>query len=249
LVMLLLLGGFSMTKRKKSGPLSSPRKESGQVNTPKATVTIENFLEELNNSGRKFSKSNKGHQALLRDTLQTAQRIILKLLDSETLQKQFVRAVKKEKKVRKKSGPFNWPLEVVAKATGASSRKTRKLASKRCGALEFLREREVPVKDTAATLKKEGIEKLYSEWCKKKKQRQMAAANKPPSTPDGKVMLALWLEPSDRDQLMDQEEGAKLTVLVSRVSESDGDFHVKRVVRVDSLGEEDEDEDWEESEE
>ena len=73
------------------------------MNTPKATVTIENFLEELEQSGRKLKKSNKGHRALLRDTLETAQRIIVKLLDSETLQKQFVRAVKKEeKKGRKK---------------------------------------------------------------------------------------------------------------------------------------------------
>src|SRR4051794_17996766 len=182
--MLLLLGGFSMTKRKKSGPLSSPRKQSDKVKTPKATITIKSFLEELNNSGCKFRKSNKGHQALLRDTLETAQRIIVKLLDSETLQKQFVRAVKKEKKVRKKSGPFNWPLEVVAKATGASSRKARKLASKRCGALEFLRERKVPVKDTAATLKKEGLEKLYSEWCKKKKQRK----------PRERVMIPFWMK-------------------------------------------------------
>jgi hypothetical protein len=54
-------------------------------------------------------------------------------------------------------------------------------------------------------------------------------------------------EPSDRDQLLDQKEGAKLTVLVSRVSESDGDFHVKGVVLVDNLG--DDADDWEESEE
>src|SRR5258708_17680324 len=136
--MLPLLGGFSMTKRKKRGAPSSPRKESGKVNTPKATVTIERFLEELNDSGRKFRKYNKGHQGMLSDTLETAQRISVKLLDSETLQKQFVRAVKKEKKGRKKSGLFNWRLEVVAKAAGASSRKARKLASKRCGVLEFL---------------------------------------------------------------------------------------------------------------
>lgn len=63
--------------------------------------------------------------------METAQRIIVKLLESETLQKRFARAVKREKKGRKKLGPINWPLEVVVKATGASSRKARKLASKR----------------------------------------------------------------------------------------------------------------------
>lgn len=236
-----------MIKREIGDAPPAQREKSDNVPTPE-TVTIQTFLDELEQSGRKLKKSSKGHRALLRATLQTAQRIIVKFSKNETLRKQFVRALKKEtKKGRKEASPSNWSLEVVAKATGASSRETRKLASKRAGVLEFLRERNVPVKKTAATIKKEGIEKLYSEWCKKKKQRQMAAANKPPSTPDGKVMLALWLEPSDRDQLMDQKEGARLTVLVSRVSESDGDFHVKRVVLVDSLG--DEDEDWEESEE
>jgi hypothetical protein len=194
-----------MTNRKIRGAPSAQCKESDKMNTPKAIVTIETFLEELEQSGRKLSKSSKGHRALLRDTLETAQRIIGKFLDNETLQKQFVRAVKKEKKKgRKESGPFNWSLEVVAKATGASSRKARKLASKRAGVLEFLRDRKVPVKDTAATLKKEGLEKLYSEWCKKKKQMP-AAASQPPSTPNGKVMLPLWMEHSDRDRLLNQK--------------------------------------------
>ena len=108
------------------------------MNTPKATITIETFLEKLEQSGRKLSKSSKGHRALLRDTLQTAQRIIVKFLESETLQKQFVRAVKKgEKNGRKKAGPVNMPLEVVAKATHALSRQARQQASKRAGSLEL----------------------------------------------------------------------------------------------------------------
>jgi hypothetical protein len=212
---------------------------------PKSNYTIETFLEELEQSGRSLRKSNKGHRALLRSSLQTAQRIIVKFLDDKTLQKQFVRAVKKG---RKKSGPLNWSLEVVAKATGASSRKARKLASKRAGALEFLRDRAVPVKETAATLKTEGLEKLYSEWCKKKKEREaLAAASQSPSPPDGKVMLSLWMTPSDRDELLNQKVGVLLTVLVSRVSEIEGNFQVKRVMVVDGLGEEADE--WEEEQE
>jgi hypothetical protein len=237
-----------MTKREIGDAPPAQREESDNVLTPEVTVTIQTFLDELEQSGRKLKKSSKGHRALLRDTLQTAQRIIVKFSKNETLRKQFIRALEKEaKNGRKEAGPSNWSLEVVAKATGASSRQTRKLASKRAGVLEFLRERDVPVKKTAATIKKEGLEKLYAEWCKKKKQRQRAAAGNPPSTPDGRVMVALWMKPSDRDQLLDQKEGAKLTVLVSRVSESDGDFHVKGVVLVDNLG--DDADDWEESEE
>ncbi len=207
--------------------------------------TIKTFLEELEQSGRKLRKSNKGHRALLRDTLETAQRIIVELLDSETLQKQFVRAVKK-KKGRKKLGP--WSLEVVAKATGASSRKARKLASKRAGVLEYLRERGVAVKDTAATVKKEGLEKLYSAWCKKKKEKLADAGNsrhhsskKDPKREkirnDKEVILPLWMKISEREQLLDQKMGAMLTVLVSRVSEDEGDFKVRRVMVADSLGE------------
>jgi len=214
-----------MAKRETGGTPPAQHEESNNAN--EVTATIQTFLDELEQSGRKLKESNKGHRALLRDMLQTAQRIIVRFLENEKLQKQFLRALKKEtKKGRRDTSPSNWSLEVVAKATGASSRETRKLASKRAGVLEFLRERNVPVKKTAATIKKEGIEKLYSEWCKKKK----AAANKPPSTPEGKVMLALWLEPSDRDQLLNQKLGAKLTMLVSRVSESDGDFHVKSLM-------------------
>jgi hypothetical protein len=221
---------------------SAQRKEADNIR--KIAVTIETVLEELAQSGRKLSKSSKGHRALLRDTLETAQRIIVKFLDDETLQKQLVRALK-EKRGLKESSPFSWPLEIVAKATGASSRKARKLASKRAGVLEFLRVRDVPVKDTAATLKKEGLEKLYSEWCKKKKETETpAAASAPPPTPDRQVGLVLWMERSDRDQLLNQEVGTKLTMLVSRVSESDGDFQVKRVMVVDGLGEEADE--WEE---
>lgn len=210
------------------------------MNKPKApNNTIKSFMAELDQSGRKLRKSSTGHRALLRDTLQTAQRIIVKFLDNEALQKQFVRAVKKgEKKGGKKSEPFHWTLEVVAKAMGASSRNARKLASKRAGVLEYLRERNVPAKDTAATLKKEGLERLYSKWCKEKKEREALAASQSPSPPDGKVMLPLWMTPSDRDELLNQKVGVALTVLISRVSEIEGNIQVKRVMVVDGLGEE-----------
>src|ERR1700744_3703701 len=83
--------------------------------------TIQSVVKELERSGRNLSKSGKGHRALLRDTLQTAQRIIVKFLDDEPWQRQFVRAVKGKKKGNKTSNRSNWCLEVVAKATGASS--------------------------------------------------------------------------------------------------------------------------------
>src|SRR5436190_531450 len=106
-----------MANHKSRRAPSAQSKDSDKMNASKAAVSIETLMEELDQSGRKFKKSTTGHRALLRDSLQTAQRIIVKFLESETLQKQFVRAVKKgEKNGRKKARPVNMPLEVVAKA-------------------------------------------------------------------------------------------------------------------------------------
>jgi hypothetical protein len=226
-----------MANRKSRGSSSKQLQELDDVSESEFG-SVRSVLEELAQSGRKLKKSSKGHRDVLRDTLQTAQRIIAKFLDNESWQKQFVRAVKGEKEESKKSSPSNWCLEVVAKATGASSRKARKLASKRAAVLELLRERDVPVENTATTLKKEGLERLYSEKCKKKKAtRAPAASSKRPSTPNQEVSLLLWMKRSNRQQLMDQEVGTKSTILVSRVNESDGDFQVKGVLAVNSLGE------------
>ncbi|WP_315795686.1 hypothetical protein [Bradyrhizobium sp. SZCCHNRI3043] len=206
---------------------------------PEPNYTIKTLLEELERSGSNLRNSSKGHRALLRSSLQTAQRIIVKFSDDKTLRSQFVSAVKKARNRRKKSAAINWPLEVVAKATGASSRKARKLASKRAGVLEYLRERGVAVKDTAITVKKEGLEKLYSAWCKKKREALAdagKASKREKARNDKEVILPLRMRMSERDQLLDQKLGTKLTMLVSRVSKDDGDLQVRRVMAANSLG-------------
>jgi hypothetical protein len=136
-------------------------------------------------------------------------------------------------------------LEVTARATGASTRAARKLASKRAGVLDSLRESGVEAKNTAAVLKKKGIEKLYSEWCKKQKERESSPQAKdarPPASPangrittlvghnDKQVVLPVWMKLSDRDQLLEPKCGAMLTVLVSRVREDEGDIQIRRIV-------------------
>jgi hypothetical protein len=217
---------------------------------PEQNELIEAFLKELKRCGISIKKSSKGHRALLRSSMQTAQRIIVELSSNETLQSQFVHAVKKTAKGRKNPTTFNWHLEVVAMATGASSGKTRKLASKRAGVLEYLRELGVAVNETAATVEKEGLEKLYSAWCKRKKEAEALADagnghNEPPQKApkrektrnDKDVILPIWMKTSEREQLFDQKLGAMLTVLVSRVSEDEGAFKLKHVMVADSLGE------------
>jgi hypothetical protein len=234
---LQLLEWFIMTDREVRGFASKRHKKTDDV-SHMAFGTIQSVVKELERSGRNLSKSGKGHRALLRDTLQTAQRIIVKFLDDEPWQRQFVRAVKGKKKGNKTSNRSNWCLEVVAKATGASSRKARQLASKRAAVLKLLREQNVPVKDTATTLKKEGLEKLYAGRRKKKKAMPApTAASKSSSTSYQEVSLLLWMERSDRQQLLNKEIGTKFTILVSRVKESDGDFQMKGVMAVNGLGE------------
>jgi hypothetical protein len=213
----------------------------------KTNYTIKTVMEELDQSGRRLRNSLKGHRAQLRSSLQTAQRIIVRFLESKTLYSQFMGVVQQEKKQSggKRSGKFNLSLEVTARATGASSGAARKLASKRAGVLDYLRESVVEAKNTAAVIKKKGIEKLYSEWCKKqkgKKASQQANDARPPASSangrtttlaghnDKRVVLPVWMKLSDRDQLLEPKCGTVLTVLVSRVSEDDGDIQVQRVV-------------------
>jgi hypothetical protein len=224
----------------------------------KTKFTINHYLDELDEAGRRFKKTEKGHRDQLYSSMQSAQHFIAECRESRALQSQFIRAVQQEKKEgRKRLKPFNLSLEAMARAMGASSRAARKLASKPAGVLELLHERGVDVRDTAATVKKEGLEKLYAKWCKRKKAAKAGAEEgsdgQNPSPPvvdnranhnDKEVVIPLWMRLSERVQLLDQKPGAMLTVLVSRVSEDDGDLKVRRVIVVNNLADAD---DWRET--
>jgi hypothetical protein len=72
-----------MTDRKARGSASEKCKKTDDL-SQMTFGTIQSVVNELERSGRKLNKSGKGHRALLRDTLQTAQRIIVKFLDDES---------------------------------------------------------------------------------------------------------------------------------------------------------------------
>jgi hypothetical protein len=226
------------------------------MNAPQATHTIRSFLNELDLAGRRYKKRLNGHRDQLYSSMQTAQHVIVECLKNEALQSEFVRAVQGEKK--KKGGKrllrFNLSLEAMALSTGASDTQARKIASKRAGVLDLLRERRVRVRDTAETIKKLGIEKLYSEKPKKKSQKEArqreGKAEQTGSSPIGRGLprsglndretyIGFWMKQSDKDQLLESKFDTMLTVLVSRVSEDDGDIQVRRVVSGNHLS------DWE----
>jgi hypothetical protein len=225
------------------------------MNSPKTAHAIRSLLNELDLAGRRYKKRLNGHRDQLYASMQTAQHVIVECLKNKALQSEFVRAVRSEKKKGgKRLLRFNLSLEAMALSTGASDIRTRKIASKRAGVLDLLRERGVTVTDTARTIKKLGIEKLYSEKPKKKSQKELpqreGKAEQTSPSPVGRgsarsglndrgTSIIFWMKQSDKDQLLESKVDTMLTVFVSRVNEDDGDIRVRRVVSGDHLN------DWE----
>jgi hypothetical protein len=58
----------------------------------RASYTIKSYLEELDQAGRKFKKTLKGHRGQLYSSMQTAQHFIVKCSESKMLNSQFIRA-------------------------------------------------------------------------------------------------------------------------------------------------------------
>jgi hypothetical protein len=121
---------------------------------------------------------------------------------------------------------------------------------------DYLRERRIEAKNTAAIVKEEGLENLYSICRKKRKakaapQVPSAASLSTPAKPtlgghnDRQVVLPFRMKLSDRDELFEPTSGTLLTVLVSRVTQGEADFQIVRIARGDHLSEQAEAEDWE----
>jgi hypothetical protein len=133
----------------------------------KPSYTIKTCLAEMETIKVNYKKVQKGARDEFRKTMELTQRLIFRFLDNEKLQAKFKRAVLDERKLngdRHSNSKFNLSLEVVAKATGALSRKARKIASKRAKALDCLRKAGVGPADTARTIKsKGGLDKILAE--------------------------------------------------------------------------------------
>jgi len=222
-------------------------KELGNLDAPEVTLTIRNLLNELDLASRRYKQGLNGHRDQVYSSMQTAQRVIVECLKNKALHSEFSRAVQGQtEKGKKPSLRFNLSLEAMSRSMGASNTNARKLASKRAGVLDLLRERGVKVHDTAKTVKKIGLEKLISERPKKKKtkaqgklERTRPVGHPPRGRNDSEASILVWMKQSERDRLLEAKFGSMLTVVMSRVKEDDGDIQVRRIASGDRLN------DWE----
>jgi hypothetical protein len=128
--------------------------------------TTDTLFAELDQIKSDFKRSYRTFRAALYNTLERAQSMIFRLLANETLERAFIRKLKRLSKsakgARKNQSDFNLSTEVMAMATGATSRAARKLAWKRGRVLDYLRHKKVKVEKTARALKSRGgIEKIF----------------------------------------------------------------------------------------
>jgi len=249
-----------MTNRKnRRGPSLSKGRD--KANTSESARAIKSLIKELDLAGRRYQKRLKGQRDELYASMETAQRVIAECLKKKSNYLEFVRDVqRKEENQRKRSVRFNLSLEAMARSTGAIDIKSRKLASKRAKVLDYLRKIGVKVKDTAATVKKEGLENLNAKARKDSGKPKKPTETKP-RQPDSKVKptisspagrdvpragrndteapMVFWMKQSDRAQLRQSKLNTVFTVLVSHVDEDDGNFQVKLVAPGNHLS------DWE----
>jgi hypothetical protein len=221
------------------------RKERNKTDAMQVTLTIRNLLNELDLASRRYKQDLNSHREQVYSSMQTAQRVIVECLKNKALHSEFSRAVQGlTEKGKKPTLRFNLSLEAMARSMGASNTKARKLASKRAGVLDLLRERGVKVHDTAKTVKKIGLEKLISERPKKKKTKAQGKLEQtrpvaPRGRNDSEASMLVRMKQSERDRLLEAKFGSMLTVVVSRVKEDDGDIQVRRIASGDHLN------DWE----
>jgi hypothetical protein len=182
-------------------------------------------------------------------SMQTAQRVIAECQKSKSIYSEFIRAVQsKEENARSRSRRFNLSLEAMARSIDAIGPRARKLASKRAKVLDYLRKIGVKVEDTAATVKKDGLEKLNTKAKEDSGKSKKATKSRQPdsnvkqtaSSPVGRgapraghndtgALIAFGMKRSDKDQLLESAFGTRFTILVSRVSKHDGDIQVRQI--------------------
>jgi hypothetical protein len=232
---------------RKNRRIPSPGKGRDKTNASKLDATVKSLIEKLDLAGRRYQKKRRGFRDEVYASMQTAQRVIAECLKNESTYSGFVHAVQR-KNANARSRSFNLSLEAMARSMAAIG-DARKLASKRAKVLDYLRKIGMKVDDTAATVKKEGLENLgnkarESSGKPKKKGKPRQPHGKVKQTHlsrvgrgapraghnDTEVSMVFWMKQSDRDQLRQSKLNTKFTILVSRVSEDDGDVRVRQIV-------------------
>src|SRR4051794_39379314 len=210
-----------------------------------AKYTVKACLSELGQIRAVYKKSLRGHKDEFRKTMQSTQRVIFRLRKDHTLRNDFKRSVLAERKKMGKASKrkFLLSLEAVAMATGATSRNSRQIASKRAKALDYLRTTGVKVADTARTIKaKRGVDKILAEATIARRetdkpngaggQQQLKKAGENHERArrnDQELSVPVWMRMSDRDQIRELPVGARLRLVGTRVGQDAGDVKITKI--------------------
>jgi hypothetical protein len=222
---------------------------------PKSNFTAKTLFVELDQIKSDFKNSQRSFRAALYQTLERAQRLIFRLRANEKLEREFISKVKRANKSGnpwKSPRDFNLTTEVMAMATGATSRGARKLAWKRGRVLDYLREKKVKVEKTAHALKSRGgLEKIFRAGVEKRHagsdpelfastaRKIRNSTTKPRVAGSGpaaahmsnnhEVLVPVWMKLSDRDEIADSQIGSKVSLSGMVVGQKQANLRICQV--------------------
>jgi hypothetical protein len=214
--------------------------------------TEKTALEELLGLRKKYVTNENGHQSKIREILQHAQHVLMRLRRNEGMRRKFLKRVRNHKKSRRPdSHEPNLATEVMAKITGTKSRKGLQRAWKYGKVLDILADADVDADKTAAAIKSRGgIEKIVGGAKAKAKAKETPSfANKkaPNSkfqravesgdrklgtiTNDKEILYEVFIQLAERDEIRDLPLGTYVTINAIRVEHPRADLKIRRVTK------------------
>jgi hypothetical protein len=228
----------------------------------KQSYTVKSLFSELEMMKSRYAKKCRSFREEIYKTMESSQRLIDILKRDSRLQEEFIKRVARNltKGGIKREGAINLSTEVVALATGATSRAARQKAWKRGRVLDYLRHHDVSISKTAAKIKAlGGIEKILSK-CSEEKQSNELNAKKYNSRSSSsnqisrvnnnrEISVTVWMRLSDRDEIAELPVGAKVKLSALRVGQKGGDLKITRIKgsKVAGPTDADSDDEWSEN--
>jgi hypothetical protein len=208
------------------------------------SYTAKSVFAELDQIRKNFTAKQRSFREEIYATMQSSQRLIVMLEGDDELRESFAKQVARNltKRGVKKSQEMNLSTEVVALATGATSRSARQRAWKRGRVLDYLRDHDVKVSKTAEKIKKMGgVEKILTR-CSEEKHNEKPKAKSGETTSlkgdhghtsrgsnDKEIGVTVWMRLSDRDEIAELPIGARLKLSALRVGQKAGDLKITHV--------------------
>jgi hypothetical protein len=181
----------------------------------KPPYTAKTIFAELDQIRQAYKKAWRGYRDQIYSTMQSAQKLIVRLERNDRLRRDFVKQLKhkKRKRGRTDQAEFHLSIEVAALAIGAASRKPRQKAWKHAKVLDYFRKKGVDVTRTARTIKaKGGIEKILKEIAREGALTEAADGKTSTKGTSGKISEAARGSESDREsdeEHIERADGAK----------------------------------------